>query len=690
MRLLLHDTFLASRRQLAAEHLPAVERAVGRLQENQAHPGLNVHPVAGTRQHGFYSARVNDDIRLIFHEQDGDLGICYVAHHDTAYRWAVRRRQVVNRWTGAIQVQLAPEEVRKIEDDVRREARPGEPQPFAGLRDEWLLGHGVPDDWLNAIRTATLDAFYTHIFSELPAEALEALMEVATGNEPPPVPERPAAGSDPARHRDTRRRIRVIDDDGELLRAFEGDWEDWRIFLHPEQQEVVDRDFGGPARVTGAAGTGKTVVALHRAARAVRNDPDAKVLLTTFSRSLTAHLKRNLALLLGEESEAASRVEITNLHRLAGDLYGEPFRLAVGVTRDEVFSEVLASAGVPAGAGRRLIAEWHAIVNTEGVNDWETYATFGRRGRVRALKRSQRRETWEQLARLSAALAEHNLVTPEELCRRAARKVRADGSPYTHIVADEVEDFGPAELQLLAALSTPHGRLFLSGDIGQRIYRGAVSFLGAGIDIRGRSVQLRVNYRTTEQIRRFADGIMPGRIFDPGTETEAERFSFSRLSGPEPEFLKCANPEAEAEAVAGWLNLYFSRGGRPADVAVLGRSRSVLTGRIEPLVSRLGLSADYLSVDRVSAGNGLTVGTMHNAKGMEFRVVVIMGAEERYLPNRSGLEHHVDDAARAAFIERERNVLYVACTRARERLLVSAGGPPSPFLSDGTFSRASQ
>lgn len=681
MNLLLHDTFQLSRSQLAQEHQPAVERTVRRLHESPAHPGLNVHPVAGTSAPGFHSARVNDDIRLIFHRHGDSLGLCYVAHHDTAYRWAVRRRQVVHRYTGALQLQLVPEEVERIAGEVERERQPGEPKPFADLSDEWLLGHGVPEEWPDTIRAASLDSFYRHILSELPEEALEALVAVATGDEPPPVPEPPAAGSDPVRHRDTRRRIRVINDDLELSRALEGDWENWRIFLHPEQQDAVDREFSGPARVTGAAGTGKTVVALHRAARTVTERPGARVLLTTFSRTLTAHLERNLALLLGAGSEPLGRVTVRNLHQLAGEMRAEPFRLAVGSARDAVFERVLGEAGVAQDRQRRLIAEWHAVVNTDGVNDLESYLAFSRRGRGRALQERQRREAWKQLERLSAALAEENLVTPEQLCRDAARTVRESGaSPFTHVIADEVEDFGPAELQFLAALAGPPGQLFLSGDIGQRIYRGAVSFRAAGIDLRGRSLSLRVNYRTTEQIREFADRIMPQRIFDPALGAVTGRGSISRLSGPQPEYLLRPNPEAEIAAVAEWLNLYFSRGGKPADVAILGRSRSVLEERIASVTGRLRLGSHLLSVDGTTADGKLTVGTMHNAKGMEFRVVVIMGAEERYLPNRSGLGHQVDEAARAAFIERERNVLYVACTRARERLLVSAGGPPTPFL----------
>lgn len=271
----------------------------------------------------------------------------------------------------------------------------------------------------------------------------------------------------------------------------------------------------------------------------------------------------------------------------------------------------------------------------------------------------------------------------ERLCNELADWLEGRGEqPYRHVVADETQDFGPAELRLLRALA-PHGAndIFLAGDIGQRIYKAKSSFLASGIDIRGRSAVLRLNYRTTEEIRRHAEGLLPGTFEDADGEPE-ERRTVSLLSGPEPEVLGFADANEEARGVAERLDAWLRGGFTPGDIAIFARTRKVLGDRGENVVRQLGLSPNYLRDDASPAGDQVSLGTMHQAKGLEFKIVVVLGCEEGLVPLEIVLAKSSDEAQRREREEAERNLLYVACTRARQRLVLSHVGEPSVFLKE--------
>ena len=221
--------------------------------------------------------------------------LCYVAHHDDAYRWAERRKLETHPRTGAAQLVEVRETVEEITVPVyvpaTREAPP-EHRPFAGLPDDQLLSYGIPIEWLPDIRAADEDSILD-LASHLPSEAAEALLELATGGTPR-VPSPAVKGIDPFDHPDAQRRFRIMRDWEELERALDYPWEKWAVFLHPAQRAIVERDFSGPARVSGSAGTGKTIVALHRAVHLARGNHNARVLLTTFSETLANALRDRL------------------------------------------------------------------------------------------------------------------------------------------------------------------------------------------------------------------------------------------------------------------------------------------------------------------------------------------------------------------------------------------------------------
>ncbi|MFQ5460684.1 MAG: 3'-5' exonuclease, partial [Anaerolineae bacterium] len=306
-----------------------------------------------------------------------------------------------------------------------------------------------------------------------------------------------------------------------------------------------------------------------------------------------------------------------------------------------------------------------------------------RAGRGRPLGARQRRDLWQVFDDVNAGLAEGGLTTWSGVCHAAARAIDAAGRrPYDHVVADEAQDLGPAELRFLRSLvKQGPDDIFLSGDAGQQIFRRSFSWLSAGLDVRGRSTRLTVNYRTTEQIRRFADHVLPVSVSGLVGDA-ARRGSVSLLNGREPECRAADTVPEEVALVADWLEDLFSTGYRPRDVAVFARTKKLLDERAVPAVERLGRGWHALKDDESPDPNRVAIGTMHRAKGLEFRAVGVVGCQDGIMPLERVARRQADEADRDLFLARERNLLYVACTRAQRRLLVTWVGRPSRFLGE--------
>src|SRR5436309_9028910 len=271
------DTFTDSLANLTGDEQKAVKTAAFDLQLNPAHPSMQFHKLEKPRDRRFWSIRVNSDVRLIAHRTETSLLLCYVAHHDKAYHWAERRKLETHPKTGAAQFVEVRETVQEVTVPKYVEveqAAPPKPRLFADISKDDLLGYGVPAEWLDDVRNATEDTLL-ELADHLPSEAAEALLDLATGATPPaakPI----AAGADPFAHPDAQRRFRVMNNQEELERALDYPWDKWTIFLHPAQRALVERNYHGAARVAGSAGTGKTIVALHRAGFLVRANPHAR------------------------------------------------------------------------------------------------------------------------------------------------------------------------------------------------------------------------------------------------------------------------------------------------------------------------------------------------------------------------------------------------------------------------------
>ncbi|MCV0394347.1 MAG: UvrD-helicase domain-containing protein [Rhizobiaceae bacterium] len=652
--------------RLTGQEQAAVKIAAFDIQSNPESPGLALHRIDRCQDPDFWSARVNRDIRIVLHKRGGDTLLAFVGHHDDAYDWAQRRRMEEHPRTGAAQIVEINERVeevvtrRYVEEAVRK------PTIFARESDETLLSWGVPADWLDTVRQATEDTVLD-IATHLPDEAQEALLAAAVGERP--VIRLAAATQTGYSHPDARRRFTVIGDEAELAAALDAPWEDWAIFLHPAQREFVERDFNGPARVIGSAGTGKTVVALHRTVRLAGEDAGNRVLLTTFSAGLADGLKGKLARLTESQPDIAGRIVVDTLPDAARRLAAERFG-AIAIAHDEEVEALLFEAARAEGTGvsRGFLAEeWRLIVDAWDVRDADTYRDLPRLGRKVRMAASRRDEVWRVFSRVLDTLDARGKLTEAGLMHRLALDIGAP--PFTHIVVDEAQDISVPELHLVSAIAggRPNG-LFFAGDIGQRIFRSPFPWKAASVDIQGRSRSLKVNYRTSHQIRTKSDLLLPPRLLEADGGEDSRLGVSSVFHGPAPQIRTFRDREEEIAAVTAWIAACIEEGFDASTIAILVRSEQELDAANSAASSRQAVDVH--------------VGLMHEAKGREFRAVAVIACDADVVPSEARLLAASDERALKEIYDTERHLLYVAATRARERLWLSAVEPATEFLAD--------
>jgi hypothetical protein len=713
------DTFTDSLARLTGDEQKAVKMTAFDLQMDPAAPGMLFHKLDKAKDRNFWSVRVSRDVRLIVHRTPESLLLAYVGHHDAAYQWAERRRLETHPKTGAAQWVEVRERVEEvvIPKYVEAQAAPvAKLAVFASVSADDLLSCGVPLEWVEEVRRATEDGLL-EFCHHLPAEAAEALLDLATGSVPvklrrAPVeeeqvalaemvaeaaayPERMTAEALPPQavpdseafeHPDARRRFRTVANVEELERALEYPWEKWTVFLHPAQREAVEKDYGGPARVAGSAGTGKTIVALHRAVFLARANPDARVLLTTFSGTLANALRVKLRRLIGNEPRIAERLEVHATNAIARRLYdlniGRSQIAPREVVRD-LLKEAAEAGEAPKVSLRFLMTEWHDVVDAWQLESWEAYRDVARLGRKTRLPEKQRAALWALFERVRGALATRGLVTyPGMLGRVAAHLATLKRSPFDHVVVDEAQDVSVAQLRFLAALGAGRpNSLFFAGDLGQRIFQQPFSWKALGVDVRGRSRILRINYRTSHQIRARADRLLGPELADVDGIKEDRRGTWSVFNGPEPEIRVLNSPEAETEAVGQWIAARVAEGVRAEDLAVFVRSQDEVA-RAQAALLASGLPHKVLDEDVETTVGTVPISTMNLAKGLEFRGVAVMGCDDEVIPLQVRIESIGDDADLEEIYATERHLLYVACTRARDHLLVTGVAPASEFLDD--------
>jgi mRNA-degrading endonuclease RelE of RelBE toxin-antitoxin system len=685
MEFLIADTFTDSLAKLTGDEQKITKTTAFDLQMNPVNPGMALHRIDNAKDKNFWSARVGRDIRLIIHKTKDSFLLCYVDHHDAAYDWATRRKLETHPKTGAAQLVEIRERVQEIviPSYVEAPADAAEKKMiFAGLSDETLLSYGVPHEWLQDVRESDEDSLLA-VTEHLPAEAAEALLELATGGKPKP---RPVAEVAPFEHPDAQRRFRVMENVEELERALEYPWDKWTIFLHPAQREFIEKDYAGPARVAGSAGTGKTIVALHRAVHLARANPEVRVLLTTFSDPLANALRTQLRRLISNEPRLGERIDVHSIDSIGVRLYQSRFGEPKIATRADI-SEMLraAAAEVPDHKFRHrfLATEWEQIVDAWQLDSLEAYQNVSRLGRKTKIPKKQQGILWSIFKLVRERLSARGLITISELFTKLAGAIRdSKNPPFDFAVVDEAQDLTVAHLRFFAALggNRPNS-LFFAGDLGQRIFQQPFSWLELGVDVRGRSQNLTVNYRTSHQIRTQSDRLLGAEISDLDGNLQDRSSTVSVFNGPIPSIQVLKTEQEEIETDGKWISDRTKDGVAAHEVGIFVRSPAQLL-RARAAVEKTGVPFKVLDEKVEGTSNYASISTMHLAKGLEFRAVVVMACDDEVIPLQERIETVGDDADLQEVYDTERHLLYVACTRARDYLLVTAVAPASEFLDD--------
>ncbi|MCA9278199.1 MAG: 3'-5' exonuclease [Phycisphaerales bacterium] len=615
--------------------------------------------------------------------------MCYVDHHDRAYQWAAGRKIETHPRTGAAQIIEIRELVREIEVpqyeyvDSSSESPSSTSCALDGITEQQLLDYGVPPEWVSDVLGANEDELL-HLTDHLPAEAAEAVLCLATGTVPE-VPVPAGVNDDPFCHPDAERRFRLMTDVEELKHALDYPWDRWTVFLHPAQRSTVERDFKGPARVAGSAGTGKTIVALHRAVRLARTIPDGKVLLATFSIPLARNLRAKATRLVGEDSRVWDRLAVRSLDDFALEMYEETFgraQVPTAAMLESLIRDALRVLPRPMSAAF-VASEWFDVVDAWQLDTWEEYRDVPRLGRKTRMGEKQRKLLWPVFEYVRGVLHKRGSVTMANVYSELTQHLQDTGeSPVVAVVLDEAQDVSVSQLRFLATLSSARENgLFFAGDLGQRIFQTPFSWASLGVDVRGRSQTLRINYRTSHQIRRQADRLLHPVLSDVDGITESRKGTVSAFNGPNPSIKLAANDMEERELVGAWIQEIIDRGVLPEEIAIFVRSSAQMP-RALAMINKAGIEALLLDNDEGLKRGAATVATMHHAKGLEYRAVVVACCDDEIIPLQDRISGVTDDSDLAEVYNTERHLLYVACTRARDFLLITAVEPASEFLDD--------
>lgn len=692
-------TWSASVARLGSNDMAQVEDAVEKYVTTPTSPGLNRERIRDTR-FPLFSIRASGDLRILVHKTGALEVLLEAGHHDDVYERAKRMKPVRLGDRGGLRYVVLRGEAGS--PDVDADGYGAEDDGGGPLLDHWsdeeLAAAGVPSELLPQIRAVSEVADVEEFDIELGVLLLDLIgTDFETWSRPPLDPEMEAEQA----------LLADLEDYGilagfsrflepqEARRLAAAPIEDWMVYLHPSQREVVLRRFTGPARVRGGPGTGKTVVALHRAAELARRIPasEGSILFTTFVSTLPPVFERLYQRIPGAPS---GRVEFINVDSLANqfiNLHGRPMPLELHAT-NSAFASVVARKGTPwqrlleAGFTKNYLKEEVLFVlKGRGLEHAEQYLTgFQRHGRRTPMGREQRAAVWALMEAWDAELAARGTVTfPDRV--RAARDVARglDHPAYRAVVVDEAQDISQIGMEFLHALVDPRGdrslpdSLLVVGDGAQRVYPGGFRLLNAGVDVRGRTSVLRTNFRTTRQIMEAALAVAGGVDIDDLEEEyrRGEQVVESLRDGPRPSLRMLASTDEELAHVAQRIVDLVGDGRDLGDMLVAAATKKQVD-LIAAFLKDAGVPAEKLTAYDGATTPRVKIGTYKRSKGLEFKVVLLpflSGDGFPYGRSANQSDDEWEEVRQMGLAE-----LFVAMTRARDILILTAGDDVLPEI----------
>lgn len=693
------DAFFGALTNLPSNIQAKVNNLILKFQTNSKSPGLNYEKLTGTKDKNMRSIRVDQAYRIILlAPEKGDVYLfLWVDHHDDAYDWAARHQCKINANTGSLQ--LYATDVRELDNETKIDSDKSN-KAFRKLKDKHLLKFGVPDDQIKFVRTIETERGLDQLQTILPPEAYEALYFFLAGDSYEDIlSERDlkeaqlfdvtnfANALDRAQ---TMAHFAVPENDEELAEMLNAPMEKWRVFLHPTQRKLAEGKKNGAVRVLGGAGTGKTVVAIHRAKWLAESltQPEDRILFTTFTRNLAVDIANNLASICSPDIQ--EKIEVVNLDRWVQNfLRQQSYDYRVVFNNYELqeywhkaISERPADIDFPDSFFKE---EWQRVIQPQGVKKIDGYKRASRIGRGTRLTRRQRMAIWPVFEEYRHQLNRARLKETDDAYRDAAELIRNNPKltqSYTSIIVDEAQDMGSQAFHLLRAI-VPEGPndLFIAGDAHQRIYgRNRVVLGRCGINIRGRSRKLKINYRTTDEIRRWAIRLLEGRAIDDldgGSDSNAIYKSLTHGQAP------LVEPFNSPEDQAGFIKTLLESSDEPySGTCVVARTNAEVSA-IQDQLNAIGVETSIIEPNKADdeKSTALKLATVHRVKGLEFDQLILASANNGLVPLDIALRDKGDEISRVDAETEERSLVYVAVTRARKKAFVLSCGQMSPFFA---------
>lgn len=684
---------------------------MSRYMDNPAGNGLNLESVEGSKDKSLKSLRLDQNYRAIAFETATDIMFVHVNAHDLAYRWAEGRRVKLDTALNRIRI---VEEIEQVQQTVDIDVTPT--GLFAAFKDKKLTSLGVADEGIAIARSIEteeqLEASEDR-FDPLSFDVLYALAAGYSEEEVYSIVGNEVGGAENTGDKtfeelltteESRQTIFTPQNIEELRRFFDGELEGWRVWLHPVQRKLAYKDYNGPAMVRGGAGTGKTVVAMHRAkciADQLAADPKRqgqKVLVTTFTTTLAKDIETNLRTLCPEHmSGSTPRIEVINLDRWASQyLKKKQFDRNVVTSEEDqdqianLWLEVFDTYTPPDGLSEAFVkAEWEQIVQAKGLDDLNSYLKASRAGRGTPLNRAKRKELWNIFAFYRAKLLQSGLVERDDVYREAVPLLLSEPGKhgYASVIVDEAQDMGEQAFKLIRALipetlAGDKNSIFIVGDAHQRIYNRRASMSACGINIVGRSRKLKLNYRTTHEIRAWAVSVLKGVYVDDLNDGEDTLDGYASIEhGMAPQLSGYGSDVEELNALVQWVSELPSDKIRDSEIGVLAFTNKQLKV-IQEQFSKAGVKSLMLTSDKADdqKSAGVRLCTMHRSKGLEFKAVAIPFMSSSLFPPKWLLDKAIDEADREDIEIQFKSLLHVAATRAKAFLRVSWSGEPSDFV----------
>lgn len=683
------NAFAALPRQIQGK----VTEFMNKFRNDPTSPGINYEKLNACQDKKMCSVRIDDTYRgiVVRQPETGVYLLLWVDHHDEAYAWAKNKKCEVNPRTGAIQLYdmiVTPQVIPAAQDLML----------FSKVSDNDLIELGLPKDMLSFARGIRDAADFYEKQSSFPADAFESLSWLVEGF---PVDEVKAfikqeqeagkvSGSlaDALDSPETLKSFVVVEGEEELRRIIAEPLEKWRVFLHPTQRKIVNKNYSGAARVLGGAGTGKTVVAMHRAKHLAADLKDKeRILFTTYTANLASDIRDNLRKIC--TMEELRKIDVINLDAWVAQFlreHGYPAEIVYDDKVTKIWEDAVAANDF---SGEFPVSfyeeEYNRVVVAQEAFSLEKYIKASRTGRGTRLDRKKRiqiRSVFEAYQNMMKEQKLRDINTAMYECRMLLTKSTSE-TRYKHVIVDEGQDLSVNGFRLLRAIAGEEhdNDIFIVGDAHQRIYKNKAALSKCGINVRGRSSILRINYRTTEEIRKAAFALLNGISFDDlDDDYDTGDRCQSLTHGKAPQVLRFGNANEEFDAVLKEIKALISGGASAKNICVVARTHKLLDDYIAQFTANglrcyeiKGNKADDRGLD------GIRVATMHRVKGLEFQYIFVVAANMRIIPLASAIDH-TDAVSEQETMTAEKCLLYVALTRAQKGAYISGYGQMSEFL----------